>query len=215
MIFKKSSKEDKVYDKIDEFLDLGRDCVVKTSETLQSYLERNDEYVDLSYSVHRIESKADDKRREIEQLLCEGAFLPLFRGDIINFLERADSILDKCESLCDYLVLYRPIFPEEMFNGLLEIFDHTLKAYSFLVEAYHKLMEDMSKVVEISLKIEREEGKIDKLEWQLQKQLFDSKNLQLAEKILIRDFITFLADISDLIEDSSDKIDVIRMTRNL
>ena len=113
------------------------------------------------------------------------------------------------------MVLYRPVFPEEMHNGLMEILDHTLKAYSFLVDAYHKLLEDFSKVVEIGQKIEREEGKIDKLEWQLQKQLFDGQNLQLAEKLLIRDFITFLADISDLIEDSSDKIELIRITRNL
>ena len=45
--------------------------------------------------------------------------------------------------------------------------------------------------------------------------LFDIESIELAEKILLRDFISFIADISDIIEDSSDKIELIRMTRSL
>ncbi len=214
-MFGKSSKEDQVYKKIDEFLNLGTDCLNKLSETLQLYLENDNRYIDFSYSVHRIESQADDIRREIEQFLIEGAFLPLFRADIIGFLEKTDGVLDKCESLCDYLVLFKPKFPDDIAGGLQEILDHTLKGYSFLCEAYYMLLNDLKKVSELCLKIEREEGKVDKIEWNLQKTLFDIESIELAEKILLRDFISFIADISDIIEDSSDKIELIRMTRSL
>lgn len=215
MIFKKSSKEDLVYEKIEKFLTMGKECIEKTSETLQGYLEKDENFTDASYAVHQIESNADDIRREIEQLLCQGAFLPFFRADIINFLEQTDEVLDKCESLCDYLVLFKPEFPEDITYGLMEILDHTLKAYSFLVNAYHDLMDDMSAVMEICLKIEREEGKIDKIEWNLQKMVFENEKIDLAQKLLIRDFITFIADLSDIIENSSDRIELIQMTRNI
>ena len=51
--------------------------------------------------VHKMESAADSKRREMENAMYQGAFLPNFRGDFLGLAESFDKVANEAENVVD------------------------------------------------------------------------------------------------------------------
>jgi predicted phosphate transport protein (TIGR00153 family) len=194
-----------------QHLDKVGECVARTREVLDDYLEGRLEAAKAgAINVDHLETDADRMRRTVNDLLYRGAFLPIFRSDIHNFVERLDMVADAAETACDFLLGQRPQIPAEAAEPLQQIMRHTLEAYAALHEAVtnffsaanERVIRERLTVVGVT------ESTIDDIEWKLTRQIFTAP-LGLAEKIHLNQFLETLTEISDQTEDAGDYLDIL------
>jgi len=197
-------------------LELVTATVSKFREALSAYLDAQDLTAAerLAEETHRLESQADDVRREAAMKLVSGALLPAMRGELLELLERTDKVANLSESLLYFLLLQKLEIPAEVRKAAHEIAHKTSEMMAEAGEAIHALFRDREAAIAKAEKVEQLESEVDQLELQAVRQLF-ALNLDLAEKILVREFINRLADISDKIEDLSDQVEIIVANRRV
>lgn len=202
-------KETRVKELIAEHLEKVKECLGSMHKTMEIYLEgKIEEAKILSYKTHVIESEADQKRRDIIHLLYEGAFLPIHRQGLIRFVDLQDKIADKAESCCDFTLCQRPEIPPEFKKNLLELVEHSIATFSPMKEAVANLFDDFSIVRAKVVDMNRLESEVDVYEWEIAHQIFMSK-LPLAQKMHLGEFIWHITEISDIIEDSADCLEIL------
>lgn len=200
-----------------QHLDKVGECVARTCDVLYDYLAgRLDGAKAGAINVDHLETEADQMRRSVNDLLYRGAFLPIFRSDIHDFVERMDMIGDMAETTCDFLLGQRPEIPGEYGDSLKQILALTQDAYAALHDAVTTFFSspDEKIIRERLTTVGMTESTIDDVEWKLTRQIFTS-NLSLANKIHLNQFIETLTEISDQIEDTGDRLEILHFGANL
>ncbi len=209
-IFRKGRERD-VITMIFNHLQKVQECLEQTQKTMNHYLDgKIDEAKAEALKTDHLETEADHIRRSIVDILFRGAFLPIFRVEIHNFVEKVDQIADNAEICCDFLLGQRPYVPEEFKKRFLKIMEDTLPMFHCLREATenffgkgdHELIR--KRVTEIGIS----ESSIDDEEWKLTRDIYTS-NLSLAEKIHLKRCLDTITSMSDQIEDTSDWLEVL------
>lgn len=208
MIFGRK-KETMVKELIAEHLKKTDECLKSMQQTMDKYLQGQiEEAKKFAYNTHLIESEADKKRREIIEILYQGAFLPIYREGLLNFISLEDKIADSAESCCDFALCQRSEVPGEYKERLLEIVKKSTACFEPFKKAVLNLFENFQVVREKVAEVNKLEEIVDTNEWKVTHDLFMSK-LSLAEKIHLRDFIWHIARISDIIEDAADNLEIL------
>ncbi|GAB6189932.1 TIGR00153 family protein [Marinitoga arctica] len=207
-------KEKKIIDLFNEHLD----AVDNTIETLVKLIKNLDgnleEIKKLSDEVRNAETVADQIRRQAEEEMYSGAFLPNFRGDLLGTIESIDRIANKAESVADEIELQSLIVPKDIFLDLQELVEKSWFTYKAVKEAAKEMFEDFEKANEMILKTENYEHETDIIERNTIRKIF-SLEISLAEKIQLKKLVHRIADISDTSEDVSDRIQIIIYKRKV
>lgn len=163
-----------------------------------------------------LETDADHIRRSILDCLYRGAFLPIFRVDIHNFVEKMDLIADYAEICCDFFLGQRPQFPEPLKEKYLRVLRDTLPMFSCLKEATEKFFTrgDYELIRKRVMEISVTESAIDDEEWKITREIFTSE-MALAEKIHLKQCLERVTTISDQIEDTSDWLEVLLISKRI
>jgi len=195
---------DKVVETLDHFQD-----------SLYSYLGGDIDQADrLALATHRAESSADDIRRDVEAELLGGALLAPSRRNILEIIERVDSLANAGEAALDYIMLQHIEIPNEIKEQLHGIGEKTGEISREVKQAMQMMFDDIGHVSEHTKAIEIKEGEIDRLERDAIKIVFEM-DIGLAEKLQLRGMIEQLVEISDRAEDLSDRIDIVVVERKL
>ncbi len=194
-------------------LELVEGTVLKFKQALFVYLDgRFAEAGQLAEEVHRGEAEADDLRRQVAMELTRGALLASMRREFLELIERADRVANLAESLLYFILPQQVVVPELLQSPVREIGDKTEEMMAKARAAIQALFTDRRVVLEHSRSIEQLESEIDRLERKAIERIFQLE-LELAERLQLREFISRLADISDEIEDISDQVEIIVATR--
>lgn len=162
------------------------------------------------------ESKADLIRRQIIRQLLEGGLVIDSRKSIMHVIEAVDEVADLAEDIIKEIYIQNIHLPTYARGPIESINTITLQQLG-LLEGIVKSVVDKykaSEMTQIILEIEGLESAIDDLQEKLVKEIFE-KDLQLAEKMQLRQLINMIGGISDLIEDISDEIEIIMMARKV
>jgi len=209
-LFKKG-KEQEVAGMIVDLLEKVHQCLEETQKTVFHYLRGDlEEAKSSALKTDHIETETDHIRRRIVDTLYRGAFLPIFRVDIHNFIEKVDLIADNAEICCDFFLGQRPEIPDEFKKRFQKVIDDTLPmsltfkeaTENFFLKGNHDLIK--KSITQIGIF----ESAIDDDEWKLTRDLFTS-DLSLAEKMHLKRCLEKLTSISDQIEDTSDWLEVL------
>lgn len=202
-------KEKEVRVLICQHLESVRATVEKMNLAVDEYLDGDvTNAKENGFQTHLMEKVADAQRREIIEKLHKGAFLPVFREDLIRLIAHQDKIADKAESCCDFCLAQRPDVPKalcEQFKELLTASAITMAPY---VKAIDNMFEDYTAVKKNIKEVNCQEEKADTIEWHLTRDLFTS-DISLADKLHLRRFISHIVCISDVIEDAADDLDIL------
>jgi len=207
----KKGKEQEVAGMIIELLKQVHLCLEETHKTVSHYLKGDiEEAKSSALKTDHIETETDNIRRRMVDALYRGAFLPIFRVDIHNFIEKVDLIADNAEICCDFFLGQRPEIPEVFKERFLKVIDDTLPmsltfkeaTENFFIRGDHEFIKKRITQIGIS------ESAIDDDEWKLTRDIFTS-DLSLAEKIHLKQCLEKLTCISDQIEDTSDWLEVL------
>ena len=163
--------------------------------------------------VHDAEARIDDIVREIETDMYQHALIPESRGDILGILESLDKIPNNFQSLCFQMSLEGIIVPKELHEKFLRLLEINLEAYDVLKKTILDLFyeRDIQKGID---KIDRWESKSDIIERELIKEIFDSA-MDKADKILLKEIVINIGDISDYAESTSDRLRIAIIKRRM
>lgn len=166
---------------------------------------------DLMLCVSDLEREGDSIRREIISTIYEGAFLPFLRPNICRFVEVVDEAFDTLKDAAlafDYL---DPQLDKEIEDEYIEISDINLKMCEMLLLAFETLSsrEDLR---EKTLAIRIYEKKIDELKFDLLNKMRTKEVKGYWEGKILSDFISYLTQVSDVVEDASDYLYIISVS---
>ena len=164
--------------------------------------------------VHLHERKADDIRREIEVLMYAKALFPESRGDILALVESIDRIANQSEKAVWMMQTHHLTIPPAFQPGILTLAKVSAEAASELLEASAKLFTNYKIAAEFLGKVDQLESEADRIEATLTEQVFLS-DLEGVRKILMRDLIHNLAQVSDRAHNVADRIRIIIAKRSI
>ncbi len=171
--------------------------------------------IELVESVKDAEFVADKSLRAMIDSLSDGAYLPSTREDLISIGTSCDKVANKCETVAKMIVYQRFDFPEIFAQDVVDILTITKQQFELLEEAIGMMFQKMAslqKEPEILDKIRALETEVDHIEDKINTQIFQM-NLALAEKMQVANIVELLCDLSDIIEDIADKIQIMLIAR--
>ena len=169
----------------------------------------------LREAVGAAENEADISLRAMIDSLSEGAYLPSTREDLIAIATSCDNIANKCESIADLVVIFKFVFPPEFAKDCEAIFEITKKQFALLENSISMLFSKLNvlqKDASILDEIRALESEIDKIEFKVDEEIFNG-DLDPLAKMQFFDIVKYLCDVSDIIEDIADKIQIMLIAR--
>jgi len=211
LIFKKEKQVRKL---VLSHLNEVQECLMESRNVLEEYISGElEQACQRVNSVIEIESRADTLERQIRDMLLDGAFLPTIRSDVYRLVESVDAIAGKAESVARFIVDQLPEIPEEFEGDLLEIYARCLNCFQELRKALRDYFKPKGDIENLHVHVARVceiETEVDAAESELTRKIFES-NLNLAEKIHLRQLLERIGNIADLSEDASDELEFAAM----
>lgn len=208
----------KIVDLFEEHEETVESCLDKFVKTIELYIDEggSKKVKILSKEVHTLETEADKIRRKIIKLLIKEKYLlPNTRRDFLNLLEYIDKVADYAEAALDYVILQDMDISDIGKKYLIDVLKMTVEQYKLLKKAVKLLFENIDDAYEFVAEIEEIESQIDDIERILISRISKRDELSYGLKSLYRDFVTMIANISDIIEDAGDEIELIIAMRKI
>jgi len=208
-------KQESVFSKVKTYFeksDLTRDVFLTTVTDLV----RQTPNVDHDAAVERVhvaEHAADIKRREVIAELYRKALIPGSRGDVLGLLETFDQLPNTFQKICNQILFQNVVFPDSFKERIIDLIKINIEAYNLTKDAAFCLFDEVELMNKCEL-ICAKESESDARERGLTRDIFDS-DLELAQKMLYKQIIITIGNISDLAEDVSDRVEVAVIKRRL
>lgn len=203
------SREKKTLMKIKEHLETTYQVVRELDNAFEA-LEKEDYELlkEKQNNVASLETEADELRREIEEYLYSGAFLPISKSRILDFAEKVDETADAAEDASKLLTfLRRDEIPQELLVLLRNETKKAVDSVKLLKESIDNI-EDLEKIREIIKKIRIKEHESDERSYHVYSLLYREKRDPRLLHILSK-LIESISEISDKVEDASDSLSLI------
>jgi hypothetical protein len=186
--------------------DMTYQVVLEFSEAYDAFRKGDRSIVEEKVKdVCRVESKADDLRRKIEENLYSGAFLPVSRSLVLNFAERVDEVADAAQDAARILVYLKE---RKVPSDLLTLIQKEIAASLETAEALRRSVADFSKADEVKAKIDyirAKEHECDEIEDLAYTRMYDSVTDPILA-LLLSKLIEYSGNISDRAEDATDTL---------
>lgn len=163
----------------------------------------------LATKVSRKEEAADVSLRKMIDSL-NASLLPATRSELINIATRCDEIANKCQHTALMMVFQNFRFPESYAKDLKKMTELMGKQMPLLMTAISRLFSDFGGLLKdhsILDEIRDYETDVDDIEEKLIERSY-ATDLGLAEKMQMANFVDAVADVSDIIEDVADAIQI-------
>jgi len=202
---------------IDEYLDKWEECLQEFRRAMDLYLENGlgDDFAFAVKQTHRRESMADDLRLTIEQLMYAKALLPESRGDIMSFLESIDRVINRAETALYMLYNEGAEVPPFLQGEFRNLVTKSLESTDSLLLLARKAFTHNPELVALVKAVDLKESECDDIERGLIRKVFQSEDIETLQKILLRDLILKLGDISDQAQKVANGIHIMTIKRRV
>ena len=129
-------------------------------------------------------------------------------------METMDKIPNKAESLLNQIKLQKLEFPKELNQNLERIVALSWEAIQLVYEAATKLLSKNDDIHKLADKIDAKETECDHAEQDTIEKIF-SMDIEKADKILLKEFIIELGNLTDRAEDVSDRLTILSVKRRV
>jgi len=175
-----------------------------------------DEAENLAIGVSKIEHEADDIKNSIRENLPKSIFMPVDRGDFLNYLREQDQVADRLEDSALSLTMRRTKLPEDVKNDLLHLSLKVIDVVDLLplaVKGLNELLETSfakkgeSKCGEYIDLLNEKEQLTDDLDLKLRKRLYEiEEKFTHGEFFHIMRTVKLIARIADHAENCGDRM---------
>ncbi len=210
-IFKKTRELEA---EIGKFLDTIIEASIHFKEGMKYYLQGNiGPFEEKVRIIDKLESRADDLRRSVEENLYLNMLLPEARGDVLALLENSDDVLNAVEETIIECSVEKPECKEELKQEMMQLVEAVVAAVDEMVSTVRDYFTNLSDVPNHITKLKVHEHETDEIGERMRRKIFRRDDLDLCQKMQLRDFVLRLEKIADLAEDVGDRVDIYRIKR--
>jgi len=201
---------------IDRFLDALSESALVFKHAVDVYLRDGctEEFTEKHQHVDRLESHADDLRRDIEIQLYTQTLIPESRGDVLGLLENLDKIINLIEGVLWAFDIEKPQIPGNCKDGYRNLTDTSCEAVEAVVLASRAFFRNIEAVGDHNHKVMFFETEADKISTRLKRDIFESE-IGLGHKMHLRGFVENIDDIADWSEDVADRLAIYVIKRTV
>jgi predicted phosphate transport protein (TIGR00153 family) len=209
-------KENRVEVLIFEYMDTLKLAQEKFLEAINTCLEdqKCDEFEFLIAQTHKHESRADDIRDEINNLMYTKALIPDSRGDIMQLVESIDIIPHLFERVLFVMQTEKLRIPEFIALDVKDFIRISLECCDLLYKQLSLHLKQKLGIRAILGTIDTNESHCDYIERRIIGKIFDS-DLDPFIKLQLKELIITMGDISDQADRVSKRINIINMKRRV
>jgi len=164
--------------------------------------------------THKVESKADDTRYEIETMMYDKALIPESRGDILGLLEAIDQIPGLFELILYMIQTQKLGTPDFLVLDLKELIRVSLKCCDLLIKEVGALFRNSEDIRSFVSMIDTNESQCDHIERRIITRIFDSE-LDPFQKLQLKEVVIQLGEISDQADRVSRRVHIISTKRRV
>lgn len=206
--------EKRVREQIFEYFDRVDDCMEQFARGMLYHLEDGDDGQRDEGRTHELESRADDLRRDIEMTLYGKALLPESRGDLLGLLEAIDRVPNAAETALNIIETERIVIPDEFRADFRKLLEVNIEAYRLMRKTVDALFDNPKQTLYVVKEVDIKESTSDRIERSLIMKIFDS-DLDKADKILLKDLVVAMGNISDRAENAADRMAILAIKRRI
>jgi len=164
--------------------------------------------------THKVESKADDIRHEIETMMYARALIPESRGDILGLLEAIDQIPNLFELLLYMIQIQRLVIPDFLILDVKELIRISLECCDLVVKQVEALFTKSQDIRSLVFTIDKNESHCDRIERRIITKIFES-DLDPFQKVQLKEMVIQMGEISDQADRVSRRVYIISVKRQV
>lgn len=201
---------------IDEFLDRIMEAGLIFLLAIKIYLKDGacEEFEESLRQVSKIESRADELRKNIETQLYEQTLIPDLRGDVMSLLEEMDELINVVQANFYRFSIETPEIPEEYHRDFINLTEMVVMCVESAVMAARAFFRNIEAVRDHILKVNVLETEADKICTKLKREAFAS-DLPKVDKIHLRYFVERIDLLANVAEDIADHLAIYTIKRTL
>ena len=173
-----------------------------------------DDFHFLMDQTHKYESRADDLRDEINELMYSRALIPESREDIMALIERVDEIPRSFEQILNMIRTQKIIFPEFLVLDVQELIRISIESCELMVKQIDVMIKKKEGVRGLHSTIDQNESHCDHIERRMIDKLFDAE-LDPFLKLQLKELVIVLGEISDQADRVSKRVNIMAMKRRV
>ena len=173
-----------------------------------------DDFNFIANQTHKFESKADDIREEINQLMYSKALIPESREDIMGLLEAIDQIPRYFELVFTMIEMQKLVIPGFLVADIRELIRISIESCSLMIKQVDVMLKKKEGIRALMATIDQNESHCDHIERRMITRIFDS-DLDPFEKLQLKEMVVILGEISDQADRVSKRINIITMKRRV
>ncbi len=202
---------------IEEFLDKVTISGLILLESVKSYINQESERFENQYKkITKLESEADELRRNIKHKLYSNMLIPESRGDVLGLLETLDDVVDTAEKVIEQFSIEKPDIPEFLHKDFLSLAELSAKAVDELVKGARSFFKEINLVNDFVNKVHYYEHEADDVEEVLKRNVFESKEIKkFSRKVHLRYFAEKISLVSDVAESVAERLSVYAIKRKI
>jgi predicted phosphate transport protein (TIGR00153 family) len=202
------------FEHLQKHADKVRECAHLFKEAAVCHIGQECKKFDLlTEQMARLESEADDIKRNIRNHLPRGILMPVDKFQFFDYLKEQDKVLDEVEDALFWLSFRPRGIPDEVASDIHHLVEAVIPAIERLpdlvalaTEYFRRKSEDQrNKMKSLIRDIRQYERETDHLERELKFKIFGSIKDPLVVFHLIR-LVEIVADIADHAQNASDRM---------
>lgn len=200
--------------KVDRFFLLLSEAGVIYRLGIRIYLREkvSEEYNKRVNHISEIESEADNLRRDIKKIIYSEMLIPDSRGDVLGLIETSDEIFSLFKNSLWSFSNETPKIGEDLIAGYRRLTNMVVKAVDELTSGCRAFFISPHLVTSYTAKVTLYEKEADKIGAVLKTDIF-SLDIELTEKIHLREFVDCIDCIADRAEDVADRLSIYAIKR--
>ncbi len=210
-------KEKQVETRIFAYLEIFEEIQANFLKSLQACLLNGSMCEDFDFHIkqtHKFESRADDIRDEINDLMYGKALIPDSRGDVMEIIASFDMIPQLFEEILYLLQTQKLDVPSFLLKDLRDLVRISLECCDLVVQQATLFFKKAEGLRAVSNTIDKNESHCDHIERRLLTKLFDS-DTDPFQKLQAKELITELGKISDRADRLAKLINIVRLKRRV
>ena len=209
-------KENRVETLIFEYIDTLKLVQESFLHAINACLEDNkcENFDFLIVQTHKSESRADDIRDEINNLMYSKALIPDSRGDIMQLIESMDLIPHFFERVLFVMQTQKLTIPEFLVLDVKDLIRISIESCDLLSRQLALHLKQKPGVRTLARTIDTNESHCDHIERRIITNIFDS-GLDPFFKLQLKELIVTMGEISDQADRISKRINIISMKRRV
>jgi predicted phosphate transport protein (TIGR00153 family) len=174
----------------------------------------SDDFCFLMDQTHKFESRADDLRDEINELMYSRALIPESREDIMALLERVDEIPRSFEQILNMIQTQQIFFPEFLVLDIQELIRVSMESCDLMAKQIDVMIKKKEGIRALMSTIDQNESHCDHIERRIIVKLFESE-LEPFLKLQLKELVIVLGEISDQVDRVSKRVNIMTMKRRV